>query len=33
MDLIPVKPLTAMEPTVKEAYASTLGALHKKLKG
>jgi len=33
MDLIPVKPLTAMEPGVKEAYASTLGALHKKLKG
>ena len=33
MDLIPVKPLAAMEPTVKEAYASTLGALHKKLKG
>ncbi len=32
MDLIPVKPLAAMEPTVKEAYASTLGALHKKLK-
>ena len=33
MDLIPVKPLAAMEPTVKDAYASTLGALHKKLKG
>jgi len=33
MDLIPVKPLAAMEPTVKEAYASTLGALHKKLRG
>lgn len=33
MDLIPVKPLASMEPTVKEAYASALGALHKKLKG
>ena len=33
MDLIPVKPLAPMEPTVKEAYASTLGALHQKLKG
>jgi pyrroline-5-carboxylate reductase len=33
MDLIPVKPLASMEPTVKEAYATMLGALHKKLKG
>ncbi len=32
MDLIPVKPLAAIEQTVKEAYASTLGALHAKLK-
>ena len=32
MDLIPVKPLASMEPTVKDAYASTLSALHKKLK-
>jgi pyrroline-5-carboxylate reductase len=32
MDLIPVKPLASMEPTVKDAYVSTLGALHKKLK-
>jgi pyrroline-5-carboxylate reductase len=32
MDLIPVKPLASMEPTVKAAYASTLSALHKKLK-
>ncbi len=33
MDLIPVKPLAAIEPTVKESYASVLGALHAKLKG
>ena len=33
MDLIPVKPLAAMEPSVKEAYVTTLTALHKKLKG
>jgi pyrroline-5-carboxylate reductase len=32
MDLIPVKPLASMEPTVRDAYASTLSALHKKLK-
>jgi len=32
MDLIPVKPLAAMEPAVKEAYINTLGGLHKKLK-
>ena len=32
MDLIPVKPLAAIEETVKEAFASTLGALHVKLK-
>jgi pyrroline-5-carboxylate reductase len=32
MDLIPVKPLASMEPTVKDAYTSTLSALHKKLK-
>jgi pyrroline-5-carboxylate reductase len=32
MDLIPVKPLASMEPTVKDAYASTLSALHQKLK-
>ncbi len=31
MDLIPVKPLAAIEETVKEAFASTLGALHQKL--
>jgi pyrroline-5-carboxylate reductase len=33
MDLIPVKPLAPLEQTVKEAYRSTLGALHAKLKG
>ena len=33
MDFIPVKPLAALEPSVKEAYANTLTALHKKLKG
>ncbi len=33
MDLIPVKPLAALEPSVKEAYVTTLVALHKKLKG
>src|SRR5512139_460716 len=33
MDLVPVKPLAPIEPTVKEAYRSTLGALHKKLRG
>jgi pyrroline-5-carboxylate reductase len=32
MDLIPVKPLAAIEPTVRDAYVNTLGALHKKLK-
>jgi pyrroline-5-carboxylate reductase len=32
MDLIPVKPLAAIEPTVKETYSTTLGALHAKLK-
>jgi len=33
MDLIPVKPLASLEPTVKEAYTGVLGALHAKLKG
>jgi hypothetical protein len=33
MDLIPVKPLAALEPSVKEAYVNTLSALHKKLHG
>jgi pyrroline-5-carboxylate reductase len=33
MDLIPVKPLAALEPSVKEAYVTTLAALYKKLKG
>ncbi len=33
MDLIPVKPLAAIEPSVQEAYVNTLRALHKKLKG
>lgn len=33
MDLIPVKPLAPIEATVKESYASILGALHAKLKG
>lgn len=32
MDLIPVKPLAAIEPSVTEAYVSTLRALHNKLK-
>lgn len=31
MDLIPVKPLASIEPTVKESYANLLGALHAKL--
>jgi pyrroline-5-carboxylate reductase len=33
IDLIPVKPLAPIEATVKESYASTLRALHAKLKG
>ena len=33
MDLIPVKPLAPIEATVRESYASILGALHAKLKG
>jgi pyrroline-5-carboxylate reductase len=33
MDLIPVKPLAAIEPAVKQAYADTLRGLHEKLKG
>jgi pyrroline-5-carboxylate reductase len=33
MDLIPVKPLAPIEPTVREAYGRTLGELHTKLKG
>jgi pyrroline-5-carboxylate reductase len=32
MDLIPVKPLAAIEPAVREAYSGTLGELHRKLK-
>jgi pyrroline-5-carboxylate reductase len=32
MDLIPVKPLASIEPTVRQAYSETLTALHKKLK-
>lgn len=32
MDLIPVKPLAAIEPTVRQAYSDTLGSLYKKLK-
>lgn len=31
MDLIPVKPLASIEPSVKEAYGTTLRELHKKL--
>ncbi len=31
IDLIPVKPMAAIEQTVKEAFATTLGALHAKL--
>ncbi len=33
MDLIPVKPLSSLEPSVKEAYGTLLAALHAKLKG
>jgi pyrroline-5-carboxylate reductase len=33
MDLIPVKPLASLEPSVKEAYGTLLEALHGKLKG
>ena len=33
IDLIPVKPLATLEPSVTEAYASVLSALHRKLKG
>jgi pyrroline-5-carboxylate reductase len=33
MDLIPVKPLAPLETTVKDSYASILGALHAKLMG
>jgi pyrroline-5-carboxylate reductase len=32
-DLIPVKPLAPLETTVKDSYASILGALHAKLTG
>jgi pyrroline-5-carboxylate reductase len=32
MDLIPVKPLASIEQSVRDAYVTTLGALHKKLK-
>lgn len=32
MDLIPVKPLAASEPTVRQAYSDTLGSLYKKLR-
>jgi pyrroline-5-carboxylate reductase len=32
MDLIPVKPLAAIEQTVKQAYLDALGGLYKKLK-
>lgn len=31
MDLIPVKPMASLEPTLKQAYAETLGGLHRKL--
>lgn len=31
MDLIPVKPLAAIEPVVRDSYVSTLTALHQKL--
>jgi len=31
MDLVPVRPLAAIEPGVKEAYATTLAGLHRKL--
>jgi pyrroline-5-carboxylate reductase len=31
IDLIPVKPLAAIEPTVKQSYVEVLSALHKKL--
>jgi pyrroline-5-carboxylate reductase len=33
MDLIPVKPLATLEPSVRDAYVTTLTALHSKLKG
>ena len=33
MDLIPVKPLASLEPSVKDAYGTLLAALHAKLKG
>ncbi len=32
MDLIPVKPLAAIEPGVRQAYSDTLGSLYKKLR-
>ena len=32
IDLIPVKPLAALEPTVRQAYSDSLGGLYKKLK-
>jgi Pyrroline-5-carboxylate reductase len=31
MDLVPVRPLAAIEPGVREAYATTLSGLHRKL--
>jgi pyrroline-5-carboxylate reductase len=33
IDLIPVKPLAALEPTVTEGYVRALSGLHQKLKG
>jgi len=33
MDLIPVRPLSAIEPIVKEAYVTTLSGLYRKLTG
>jgi pyrroline-5-carboxylate reductase len=32
MDLIPVKPLAAIEPTVRQAYSDSLGSLYRKLR-
>jgi len=33
MDLVPVRPLAAIEPTVKEAYVTTLTGLYRRLTG
>jgi hypothetical protein len=33
MDLIPVKPLAGLEPTVRQAYSDSVGGLYEKPRG